>query len=504
MFKKTIYIIIVLFIILYNPITINSLSKTTNKSLIVYEIENEFGKLENKVYHLKELLYAFNKEVDIINIADYKVNQVGKYDYVFVVNVINNIENKVFLDDLSNYEKNIYWLGDRVDDYLKYSKKYEIAFERKSDNITSMNYKSKNFFVSDNNLYNIVSSSKSSEMISTISDGYNVYPYIIKENNLYYISSYKIGENYIFEDTLYDFYNIKPQNMNRVFLKIEDVNKEINIENLKEVSKYLYTKHIPFIISITALERDDKNNIIYRIDNNTEVVNLLKDIQKEGGVIILNNGLNKISYEEAEVCVKNELYPLGIDISDIKNSMETNSMYGDISTYIGEYENNKYDNVKSTFPYIIENSDIFRLFIPQNMGHIDEEIFSIDKIKDNFNKISIVRGYTAGICLDVDVNIDKLKEIINFVQDNRLEYLDLKYMKNSIKIGDISISSKDGNISSTYDKKKLHKDNKEEQKQYKFFRSINDTVILFVIIVLIIFLIIFIIFRKINKDKFTR
>ena len=174
------------------------------------------------------------------------------------------------------------------------------------------------------------------------------------------------------------------------------------------------------------------------------------------------------------------------------------------STYIGQY-NNKEILATYTSPYIIKNSDSFNTLIPKNLGYIsNEDMFCVDKIKENYKRLSMVRGYSGGFSFNPDVNVDYLKEIIEFLRDEDVKFLNLKEENNYIKVDDISIISENSIISSSYDKSNSLSTNKEKSKFEVWVKDINKVVINFIAVILVLFIIIFIIFRKININKFKR
>lgn len=537
MFSKKILSIVLVSIFFFNTTIIYGENIKGKNTLIIYESTNEFSHAENKLNNIKQLLYVFNTKVDTININQYKSKQIEEYDYVLVTDIEQDIENEVFLRDLSNFNNNIYWLGDRVENYTNYSKKYNITYKGISNNITKLNYKGNDMLVKDKKAYNIVSNSEGIQILSSMSDGYNTYPFVLREKNLFYISEYYIGDNFIFEDTLNDFYGIESYREGEVFVSIEDVHSFSNTKKLMEIADYLYSQNIPFIISLTPAVVDNETGNLNTLDSNPEFIKTIKYMQQKGGSVILHGYTHQLGEEEISGegyefwdiknnkpiqnidtyvknrilsglrrCVENDIYPLGFKAPQYAmDSAGYKEIKKYFSTYAGKYQNSDDNFVTSTFPYIIKDSSLFNVFIPENMGYIDKkDKFSVEEVKSNYNKLKIVRGYTGGFLYNSQLGLDKLKEIIEFLQDNDAKFLDLKSNYNYVKVDDISITSNDGKVTCSYDKSKSILNNEKNVKQNVFFESINDVVITFVSIILVIFLIIFIVFRKINKDKFIR
>ncbi|WP_018592380.1 DUF2334 domain-containing protein [Terrisporobacter glycolicus] len=479
-----------------------------NKTLIVYEMEKNINSNENKVNYLNELLYAFNKKVEKININQYKSGYMNDFDYVFVLNIENDIKSDYFFKDLNNYKNKIYWIENKIEDFLSYSNKYSISYDKQNTNITKLFYNKDSILIEPGYLFNIIKPSKKSITLSTMSDNYNTYPLIINEDNLYYISRWDLNNSFIFEDSLNDFFNIKYYSEEKIFVKIEDVSPLKDIKKLKESADYLYSKNVPFIISLASTYIDAKTKSTITLNMKPEFIETIKYMKNKGGTVVLHGYKHKKDsfISELRHCLKNDIYPLAFEADDQDfNIADYKEMKKYFSTYIGQYNSNKEILATYTSPYIIKNSDAFNILIPENLGYInDEDIFSVDKIKENYKKLSMVRGYNGGFSFNPDLDVDYLKEIIEFLREEDVKFLNLKEENNYIKIDDISIISENNIISSSYDKSKPLSTNKEKSKFEILVKDIDKVVINFITVILVLFIIIFIIFRKININKFKR
>ncbi len=64
---------------------------------------------------------------------------------------------------------------------------------------------------------------------------------------------------------------------------------------------------------------------------------------------------------------------------------------------MGQHQNNDKKFSTNTYPYIIRDTEEFNIFIPENLGYIDpEDKFTFQNIKENLDKLSIVRGFSGG------------------------------------------------------------------------------------------------------------
>ncbi|WP_297134486.1 polysaccharide deacetylase family protein [Terrisporobacter sp.] len=536
MFKKKLSIISLVIILFCS--SISSVYADEKKSLIIYEVETNINETDNKVNYLNELLYVFNSKVEKINTNDYKTGYMNKFHSVFIVNIKYDIENKSVLQDLSKYKNKIYWIEDKIENLIDFNDKYDMSYESKNHSINKLIYRDETLLIESGDLFNIIKPSKDSKVLAQMSDGFNTYPFIINEKNLFYISRWDLDESYIFEDSLNDFYESNKFNKGDIFVRIEDVHPFTDTNKLREVADYLYSQDVPFMIALIPTFVDSKTKTINTLDLNPEYIETIKYMQDKGGSVILHGYTHQIGNEEVSgegyefwdmkndkpidedieiyvkdrilsglrLCIKNGIYPLGFEAPhyamNIHGYKEIKKYF---STYVGQYQNNDYNFVTNSPPYTIENSNAFNKLIPENLGYVDDtDMFSIDKIKENFKKLSMVRGYSGGFFFHPYLDIEYLKEVVEYLKDERVDFIDLKEQDNYVKIDDINITSKNGNIRVSYDESKSISKNNEKSKFETFIQNINNVVITFIVAVLILFIIIFIVFRRINTNKFTR
>lgn len=538
MFNKKISIIFAIILLSFIPKSFVFADKSSDKALIIYESELNINSVENKVNYLNELLYVFNKNVEKIQIDDYKSAYMDSYNSVFVINIENDINNKQFLDDLSAYKNKIYWIGNKIENFLNENKKYTVKYDSQNYSINELIYKKNSLIINSGYSYNIITTSKDAKVLAEMSDSYNTYPFIINEDNLYYISRWDLENSFIFEDSLNDFYNIKHFDKGKIFIRIEDVHPFRDTKQLREIADYLYSKDIPFMIALIPTYVDSKTQAITTMDMKPEFIETIQYMQEKGGSIVLHGYTHQLGNEEISgegyefwdikndtpvdediepyvknrvlsglrLCIENKIYPLAYEAPhyaiNIDGYKELKKYF---STYVGQYQNNNNNFATNSSPFTIKNSDTFNVLIPENLNYVDEnDEFSVDKIKESFKKLSMVRGYTGGFFFHPYLDINYLKEIVEFLEDENVEFLDLKEEYNYVKVDDIRIISDDGEIHCTYDESKAITKNKEKSKFEIAIQNINNIVIIFITIILVIFIIIFISFRIINIRKFTR
>ena len=471
-----------------------------------------------------------------LNEYDGKI-KVDDYNYIFILGREENFKNIDFVKRLDKYQGTICWMGNGIDKLLKYGN-YDLRYTGKSNQITKIKYKEKEYTLEDESTFNLVESlDDNNNILSTITDENLNYPYIIQNKNLFYISKIDLNSilYYIFSDSLNDIFDIRTYSQGQIFFKLNYVQPFTDKKKLKNIADYFYSKSIPFMIDLIPAYRDEKSNKTVTISDDKEFIEVLKYIQDKGGSIVLNGYTHQYKTESTSkenfefwnkkdnteieedidvyiknrilsglrLCIENEIYPLAFQApNDAINSNGYKEIKKYFSTYVGSHQDS--DNLygKKIYPYIIKNSNDFNKLIPENLGCINEkEKFYIEKLEENIDRLSIVRGYSLGISFYSDLSIDYLDKIVDKINENDINFIDLKDTRNWIKIDDINIESNNGAIKYNYNKnlaKDIHK------QDHTIITQISKFIIMIVFVSIVLFILTFIIFKKIEKNKFFR
>lgn len=218
----------------------------SKKILLIYE---------QKDIDLVNKIKEFNIELEEKYIHDFKNVDLNNYDIVIIDGLINKLENESLINNLENYSKDIFWIGSRIEDYINLSKKYNIDYIGKTNNIDSVLYKNKEILLSGYDEFNkvkILDKSKV-EVLSTIKNSYEEYPYILKNNNMIYMSSNKIIDKDIIDDILNKDLKLNYSIIDkaeRIVKTNSKSNEEIKFEqNLKSINSII----VNFIIVILII-----------------------------------------------------------------------------------------------------------------------------------------------------------------------------------------------------------------------------------------------------------
>lgn len=551
MYKKIVISLMVCFLLIISANCkvkgIDNIQK--GKVLIVHDNFNSFSYDNNIIYSVKELLGAFNTEVKVMNLDNYKEKEIYNYDYVFVIGIDEEINKKsFFIEDLRNYNKKICWIGKGIDIFLQNNPKYNMRYIGTKWDITETYYSNKKnmnisnmrkFYLDSNKGFTVLKPySKDTKIYAYLSNGKDYFPYIINEKNLWHVSQIDNSSVifFIFSDVLNDIFKVDKFREEKVFIRIEDVNPLMDINKLKSIADFLYSEDIPFMISLVPAVIDTKTGYTTGISDKKEFIETIKYMQKKGGAVILYGYTNQNSKKEVikegykfenqkestplnfdmekyvydkvgknlDECVKNQIYPLAFGAPhydmDIREYKEFKKYF---STYVGQYQNNDKRFISKAYPYILKDTETFNILIPENLGNMGKNnSLWLREIQENFRKISIVRGYTAGVFFNPYMDINYLKSLVDYFKSQNVNFLDLKEEENWVKWNDIKVSSKNGTFNVKYKEKKEF--NKKSFKEKQLIDRINFIIIIIVAVFVTIFIIIFFLSKKKDRNKFLR
>ncbi|MBZ4425022.1 polysaccharide deacetylase family protein [Clostridioides difficile] len=522
----------------------SEITSSTDKVLIIYDSKKETAYNRDILNIMRTLLGRFSSDIELLKLSNYdgEINK-NYYSHIFILgineNSYNNDKNtKNLISSLNSYKGTICWLGYGIENLLEH-KKYNLDYVGKTNNIVSVNYRGKSYNLDEHYVFNIVESKDTSnKVIGSINDTLNKYPYIINDKNLFYVSKLDLDGVlfYIFCDSLNDIFNIKTFDKRRIFVRIEDVHAFREPKNLVEIADYLSSKNIPFTIALIPAYVNPKNHKVITLSESPEIVKAIKYMQDKGGTVILHGYTHQYKKEEVSgegyefwdgkkdeplkenmkifvkdrvlnglrVCIENGIYPLAFEAPHYAMESEGyKELKKYFSTYMGQHQNNDKKFSTNTYPYIIRDTEEFNIFIPENLGYIDpEDKFTFQNIKENLNKLSIVRGFSGGFFFHSYLNIEYLKNTIEYLEKQNIEFMNLRDFNNWVKVDEIQIRNNGDEIIVNYDKD-LDEITKSDTR-FKSISNISKVLIFIVSISVLIFVIIFIYFKRIDKKKFLK
>ncbi|AXU74745.1 cell wall anchored protein [Clostridioides difficile] len=522
----------------------SEITSSTDKVLIIYDSKKETAYNRDILNIMRTILGRFSSDIELLKLSNYdgEINK-NYYSHIFILGINENSydndkNTKNLISSLNSYKGTICWLGYGIENLLEH-KKYNLDYVGKTNNIVSVNYRGKSYNLDEHYVFNIVESKDTSnKVIGSINDTLNKYPYIINDKNLFYVSKLDLDGVlfYIFCDSLNDIFNIKTFDKGRIFVRIEDVHAFREPKNLVEIADYLSSKNIPFTIALIPAYVNPKNHKVITLSESPEIVKAIKYMQDKGGTVILHGYTHQYKKEEVSgegyefwdgkkdeplkenmkifvkdrvlnglrVCIENGIYPLAFEAPHYAMESEGyKELKKYFSTYMGQHQNNDKKFSTNTYPYIIRDTEEFNIFIPENLGYIDpEDKFTFQNIKENLDKLSIVRGFSGGFFFHSYLNIEYLKNTIEYLEKQNIEFMNLRDFNNWVKVDEIQIKNNGDEIIVNYDKD-LDEITKSDTR-FKSISNISKILIFIVSISVLIFVIIFIYFKRIDKKKFLK
>jgi uncharacterized protein YdaL len=517
------FLILILFLTVVYPFQLVNAEGIKKKVLLIYDRRHVFGYAGDIIASYRELFGHFNVQVLEEREEDYQKGQIDNFDFMFIIGIEGNFYNYHLLEDLKKTKKTVCWIGKGIEKLLENNGNISFRYKGESDDLVKIFYREKYFDIGLIDDFTIVDNlSSDSKVYSWLSDGNDSYPYILRENNYWYASK-AISQSvlfYIFADVLYDLFNEYNIEKSRIFIRIEDVHPFRDIEKLRAIGEYLNSKNIPFMIAMIPAYKNPNSSYITPLSEKPEFVETMKYMQELGGSIVLHgythqsfggdltgegfefwDGINDkpldLDIEKwideriglgIQESVKNGIYPLAFEAPHYaicQRGYKVLKKY--FSTYCGHIQTSDQGFATTSYPYTLYDTELFHKFLPENLGYVDpNNPLTIIEIKNSLKKVSVVRGFTAGVFFHSYLDIKYLKEIVEAIETENIEFYDLKKEDNWVKWNNIDIISENGKININYC------ENYENDQINRVFTLGTKVLIIFVLSINIIFFIILI------------
>ncbi|CAH2214654.1 hypothetical protein [Tepidibacter aestuarii] len=264
MFKKSLLICLILINL---NIGLAFCDNTKDNILILYQSNQSTDFSLNKTYKLYKLLSNFKNDIQSKDISDYSQGEISNYEYIFIFFETETLSiNKYILDDIYLSKKDIFWIGPNINHLINEHKLENIDYNGFKKNFLSVYYKENNYKIPSSSNFTIITSDKS-DIICNLYDGKYSYPYILKLNNLHFVSSFNLSTQlyFVLSDYLNDFFNanintyILPfsiTNSNDYIIKTyvtADIISSGNYSFIDKIFSSLYSLILIIVISFTFM-----------------------------------------------------------------------------------------------------------------------------------------------------------------------------------------------------------------------------------------------------------
>ncbi len=394
-------------------------------------------------YNVIDLLGHFGLKGNLVPITEYKPGDVGKYHFIIVLGVDDRSVTypQPLISDIRSTSTPVFWVNRHIEEVVdnpQYNQKlgFRMAGQRVLDKFNSVSYKGKSFLKMDpaGALHPIEILDKSKvEVVATAERSADrvSMPYVVRSGSFWYCADSPFafteeGDRYlVFCDVLHNFFNMPHQEERKALLRLEDVSIEEDTDHLRELADYLYSRHIPFQISLIPIFRDPKENLDIYLSDRPQFVRAIRYMVSKGGVVVMHGathqyrgrsgddyefwdemqdqpiqGDSHIAVEQKlrmglEECFKNGIYPVTWETPHyVASSLDYQT--------IARYFSSSYERVSSVnssesghlFPY--PTIDRFgRFIIPECLGFVARENPQPERIVADANRLQAVRDGVA-------------------------------------------------------------------------------------------------------------
>lgn len=244
----------------------------------------------------------------IVEEAAYEPGQMRDYDAVFYLGGTHWSISPAFLDDVYRYEGKVAWMG-RGLEWLQYEHSlerygFEFSHADASGTLTNVNYKN-TALTKTNPVSTIVrvTDPAKAKVIAWLEGSGQKEPYAIQSGNFWFFADVPMvaateGSAYLaFADLLHDVLDRPHAEKHTALIRIEDIHPNSNIDRLDEVIDYLYFNDIPFGIALVPVYKNPATGEETRLSERPELVDVLKQAQAKGGVIVLHGYTHQLHGE---------------------------------------------------------------------------------------------------------------------------------------------------------------------------------------------------------------
>lgn len=421
----------------------------SKKVLILYEERHFFNDARDSISVLKGLFGHFKATVDESAIKDYDFKTIHQYDVIMVVALDNTINSKKMIEQLVLFKGQIIWLGASVGPLLQ-AGDYPLQEEGQLLDLLTVSYgRSENSTQKVYNIgtkrefYKVTPLDDTSEILSTFSDGVKSYPFIVESRNLLYVSRVDMNEPlfYIFADVMNRYFYRNHYGENQLVLSIEDVHIFRDFKKLRDMADYMSISRKSFVIGLIPFIQQEGVDYVTSFTEDREMIETLQYMQSKGGSIVLHLYTHKIKGDQLiaetkgenfekeleayinkalKACIDNQLYPIGAEEPHRSLTVsEYKILKNHFSTFYGQIAVNEGNFV--IYPFELENTDLFNLFYPLNLGYIlPSEGDPFEMIRERISKIEIVEGYYGGIYFHSYMEPDVLRQVLDYIDSKRM------------------------------------------------------------------------------------
>lgn len=488
------------------PIHIAQASTTVSSPKVLVAYTTATGKITPTVRVLEMLIGHFTTHVTFENAAAVKPADLDKANYLIYIGANQQALPSTFRSDVTKFSGSVVAIGYNVSEL---GSRFSFMDGSSQVVVNHLELPSKHASISlkDSILLQDVRLLKSATVLETAAGKSFHGPLLVQHNHDYYFATSNLltaKVSIFLAQGLNDIFHAQPTPVHPAYLRLEDVSPNEDPVSLLAIGKYLYSQHIPYMISTIPVFVDPKTHTVLRFDDRPKVLKALLWMQNHGATILLhgythqygdeitglgadfwdqkdnmpiispagapkktrkdfpNNAsylnylkqgmpyeityMNTILRKGVQELVTVGLHPVAFEAPHYEMSLEGYGVVAkDFSTYIGQAQLSDLNwHVMTTCPYISHPSFMHgMLFLPETIGYVEQNNpDAVSQMMQNAKMYEIVNDSIISGFYHPYLGLAKLKKVVQGMEQiPGIQWINLKAMNNTVHVQDVTINS---------------------------------------------------------------
>ncbi|MEG0448742.1 MAG: DUF2334 domain-containing protein [Lysinibacillus sp.] len=202
------------------------------------------------------------------------------------------------------------------------------------------------------------------------------------------------------------------------FIVLTDINMKTNVEKLKEVVAGFKQYNLPISLEVTPIYEDEKEDVIYYLQDNEKLLEYIQQLQKDDVSIILAASTEHIE-NSLDYLVIRGIYPTFIHGENIQ-----------FTGGVQKHSTQIYKTVRANqtiYPYTVANIT-------------NTKDFPLYQVEQSINRLNKAPGAVMGIRYPVFLDASYIQELVELLRaQGPIQWLDFRKTAQHVKTDNVSI-----------------------------------------------------------------
>jgi len=506
--NKIISLLIVIICIMFSYNTSVS-AEQKDRVLIIYTADES-----NDLTHVRilDIIVSYFTSDITIKSQEESIN-LDKFSHVFYVGFINKKLPPDLINQLEHYQGKVVFFGNNVEQLIK---RYQFLETGGADTIRSVSIPQSPISTEIEETWATKKIKViGNQDILAFGDDTKPLIIKDKESYYVGTTNFQNPVGMILGQVLYEVFEKEPSNIRVKYLRLEDIHPKTDVLKLKEIARYLKSQEIPYLVTVIPVYTSPSTKEEIHLADVPELVKVLKYMQENGASFILhgykhqyrddetgegfefwdvknnrpvyqlkddkivhptNEGelqkledfekgyIQKAIQNGVEEMIAHKLYPLAFEAPHYAMSQTGYKVLSEhFSTYVGQLQitdkswKSSYSTIKSGKPSFLHGMTI----IPETIGYVDRDFkntthpfdASLNNMKSLGDDVYQYSDSYLAAFYHPYLGLATLKEVVTHLNSYpNTVWFDLKKLPNEVKVDDVMIQTKDGELTIQKDK----------------------------------------------------